>query len=242
MDAAAGSAGAIVPVRPGARLTVALGLSLVAHAALLLLIRAKPPEWPAAGVPSAPITARLSEPHDAEPAVAATALPTPEAGEPAVPAVDLVPPPRADERIPEKMPEREPQAPERTPERAAPSRPHPEPSAGIEVPIFRDPTYYTAKQLDEYPRPLAAIELRYPRRAAEANVGGKVMLLLLIDETGRVDEVSVVEATPAGWFEEAAIEAFREVRFAPGKRAGRAVKSRVLITVGYDPEKPAPAQ
>ena len=59
-------------------------------------------------------------------------------------------------------------------------------------------------------------------------------LLLLIDETEMVREISVAEANPEGWFEESALEAFKGVRFAPAKRKGQAVKSRVLIRVTYE--------
>jgi protein TonB len=107
------------------------------------------------------------------------------------------------------------------------------PSAGIELPLIRDPTYYPAKQLDAYPEPLMQIRLQYPESAIADQVNGRLLLLLLIDESGVVSEVSAVEADPPGYFEEAARSAFSAMRFKPGMRQGRAVKCRVLVQVRY---------
>jgi len=99
--------------------------------------------------------------------------------------------------------------------------------------------------VDMHPVALSPIKPVYPEKGAELGVDGKVVLLLLIDETGVVKEVSVVEADPEGIFEESALAAFREARFAPAQKNGRAVKSRVLIRVTYelnDRKKPVMTQ
>lgn len=111
--------------------------------------------------------------------------------------------------------------------------PAPTPSAGIEVPFIRDPTYYPAKQLDVYPQPLTPIRLEYPPAAANARVDGRLTVLVLIDEFGIVNDVSVVEAKPAGYFEEAATAEFRAARFSPAEKQGHPVKSRVMLQVKY---------
>jgi protein TonB len=122
---------------------------------------------------------------------------------------------------------------ESKPEPARAKEPAPSPSSGIEVPFIRDPTYYPAKQLDVYPQPLNAIKLDYPESAASAKVDGRVLVLLLIDEFGIVNDASVVESQPEGYFEEAALAVFRAARFSPAQKLGHAVKSRVLLQVKY---------
>jgi protein TonB len=115
----------------------------------------------------------------------------------------------------------------------------------LEIPLLEDPTWYPVKQVDVHPAALYPIKPGYPVKAAEQGVEGNVVLLLLIDEAGGVKEASVAEANPAGIFEESALAAFREARFAPAQKNGRAVKSRVLIRVTYelnDREKPVLAQ
>src|SRR5271170_3480055 len=109
------------------------------------------------------------------------------------------------------------------------------PSAGIKIPLIRDPAYYPANQLDVKPMPLASIKPAYPGAALDAGINnGVVTLLLLIDEFGIVNEVSVVNATPPGYFEDAAMAAFRAAHFEPARRQGHPVKCRIVIKVNFD--------
>lgn len=115
----------------------------------------------------------------------------------------------------------------------------------LEVPLLEDPTWYPARQVDVHPTVLYPIKPDYPDKGAEQGVEGNVVLLLLIDEAGAVKEATVVAANPEGIFEESALSAFREARFAPAQKNGRAVKSRVLIRVSYElneRKKPAVVQ
>ncbi|MDO8890779.1 MAG: energy transducer TonB [Sulfurimicrobium sp.] len=104
----------------------------------------------------------------------------------------------------------------------------------IEVPLIEDPTYYAAKEVDVHPTALQAIQPFYPEAAASANITGSVVLVLLLDESGKVQELSVEEANPPGTFEQSALDAFRGARFTPAQRNGRVVKSRVRIKVSYE--------
>lgn len=116
------------------------------------------------------------------------------------------------------------------------------PSAGIEVPLIRDPVYYPVRQLDVYPQPVAMIQPKCPETAIAQKINGRVQLLVLIDEFGIVNEASIAEAQPAGVFDEAAIQAFRIARFIPAQKQGNPVKSRVLLRVNFlcgDTEAPA---
>jgi len=77
------------------------------------------------------------------------------------------------------------------------------------------------------------IQAKWPQSVSAGAPQGRVVLLLLIDESGAVTEVSVVEAVPAGYFEESALAATRAARFTPGSKDGRIVKSRVLMELNY---------
>ena len=105
--------------------------------------------------------------------------------------------------------------------------------SGPELPLPSDPTYYLARQLDVYPQPLTPFKLDYPAVAANARADGRLLVLLLIDEFGVVNEASVVEAEPRGYFEGAALAVFRAARFSPAQKQGKAVKSRALLQVNY---------
>ena len=199
----------------GSRLPVACALSLLLHLALLLGI----PVYPGGGVPQVgfPIHVRL-EPVANEPQPA-TLTPAEKTGVPV----------RENDR-PGPVARTADPARESGPAAAAQAS---APIAGIEVPLSRDPTYYPARQLDVYPRLLAPLNLDYPERAAAQRLDGNLLLLLLIDEFGIVNEASVVEAQPDGYFEAAALAVFRATRFSPAQKQGRPVKSRVLLQVSY---------
>jgi periplasmic protein TonB len=98
-----------------------------------------------------------------------------------------------------------------------------------------DPVHYAARDLDVYPQPLNRIEPVYPQTALAGEIGGSVTLLLLIDESGRVTDVSVVDASPQDVFEESALRALAATAYSPAQKNGRAVRSRILVKVDYDP-------
>ncbi len=110
----------------------------------------------------------------------------------------------------------------------------------MNVPLVEDPVYYPAKQLDVLPAARQHIMPEYPDEAVQHNINGSVKLLLLIDATGLVVDVSVVEATPPGYFEDAAVKAFKNAKFTPAEKNGKKVRSRVMIQVSFDLVPPAP--
>jgi protein TonB len=203
------------------RLIAAALLSAALHAALLFWL----PFQPAAGRPGpvgSLIEARIQPAQLATPTEEDDASPSANAAEFAASAEEqaqLEPAPKSKPVPPTEMP--------------AAVEPLPPQTAAIEAPLIRDPTYYSAKQLDAYPDPLSPIRLQYPETAVADQVNGRVLLLILIDEFGVVSEVSAVEADPPGYFEEAAGAVFKGTRFKPGMKQGRAVKCRVLVQVRY---------
>jgi len=212
------------PSQVGTRLLVAGGLSLALHLLLLLGMQVNP----TGGIAnvSSTIYARLEPPADETPTETA-----------AFPPEQLQPPPVEQEAVKlaseDPLAAPEPKKPAAPPEQKPEATPPSSPNAGIELPLIRDPTYYTAKQLDAYPQPLTPIRLHYPETAAAERIDGHLRILLLIDEFGVVNEASVVEAEPPGYFEEAARSVFVPARFSPGMKQGRAVKSRVVVQVRY---------
>ena len=189
------------------RLLVACSLSLLLHLALLLGV----PANPTGGVSNAAATiyARLEPAANSEPQLKpqeAALTPTERTGAPA--SEDAQPKPAATKVEPKR--ESKPAATE------LPASP----SGNAELRLTRGPTYYPAKQLDVYPQPLTPIKLNYPDTAAAQRIDGRLLLLLLIDEFGVVNEVSVVEAQPEGHFEEAALSVFRATRFSRRRNRG----------------------
>jgi protein TonB len=101
------------------------------------------------------------------------------------------------------------------------------------VPVMLDTTWYGSRQLDVQPKARQAIEPAYPESARRDGVEGTVILVMRIDELGRIREMSVESAQPPGIFDESALRAFQAARFDPAILAGRAVRSEVRIRVNY---------
>lgn len=202
------------------KLALTLAASLLLHFALIfgLQIRAAPSPSHVSRV----IQARLVEAPGTAPAVEAAQLPEPE-----VLAVEAQEIPLPEPSISEPATAATPLASAATPE-TNPSLP------SIEVPLIEDPTYYPALEVDVHPTALQHIQPAYPDEAASANISGSVVLVLLLDEGGKVQDLSVEEANPPGIFEQSTLDAFRNARFSPAQRNGRVVKSRMRIKVTYE--------
>ena len=95
------------------------------------------------------------------------------------------------------------------------------------------PDYFAGGKLDPGPHPLEDVDPAYPEEAKQQE--GSVVLRLLINEAGTVDNVAVVRAYPVGLFEQSALEAFGKAKFSPGKMLGVTVKSQITIEVMFAP-------
>jgi protein TonB len=96
-----------------------------------------------------------------------------------------------------------------------------------------DTTWYEVRQLDVQPRALGSVQPVYPGVARRRGVEGSVKLMLKIDEFGVVQEAAVEEGDPPGVFDAAALEAFRQARFAPAKKNQRPVRALVYVRVVF---------
>jgi len=212
--------------QPYLRLALAVLVSAALHGALMFGVRVGQIERP--GENSRRLQVRLAE-------VERPAAPRREERPVPLRAVDETAPAARPE--PRQAP---PQAVEPPPAKPAEGKAGmPEEAAGattLDIPLPADPTYYPARQVDEHPVLVSGGRPVYPEKAAREDVKGEVMVLMLLNEHGAADEVSIVEAKPAGMgFEEAVIAWLRDARFKPAMRQGRAVKARVVYHVTFDP-------
>jgi protein TonB len=106
----------------------------------------------------------------------------------------------------------------------------------VDAPLPLDTTYYPARAVDEHPALVSQVRPAYPIKAVDADVKGDVLVLFMLNENGSVDEVSVLEENPPGYgFDAAVNEWLKQARFKPAMRKGRAVKSRVVYRVTFEP-------
>jgi TonB family protein len=97
--------------------------------------------------------------------------------------------------------------------------------------VIAAPRYVPVDELDERPQIRSHVEPAFPLDANAPT--GRVVLRLLISETGAVDKAVVVRADPPGPFEVAAVEAFTPARFSPGRKSGVAVKSALTLELKF---------
>lgn len=81
---------------------------------------------------------------------------------------------------------------------------------------------------------------RYPKAAADQQLGGQVILRVDVRADGSVSDVVVESSTPAGVFDAVSVEAARKWRFRPAFKQGKPVTSRVRVPVTFEMD-PAPA-
>ncbi|MDR1489444.1 MAG: TonB family protein [Desulfovibrio sp.] len=101
-------------------------------------------------------------------------------------------------------------------------------SAGSSA-LFGGVAAYDADAVDRRPVISRRVLPEYPERARRQQVRGRVEVRLIVDASGNPRDCVIHRAEPAGYFEEAALEAARRTRFIPGEIKGRAVNTVVLI-------------
>jgi len=192
------------------RLGPALAASALMHLALL---SAPPPGSPWRGVASypggAPITVRLA--------------PVP------IPVLDVPVSPEPEARPMPRQPGPQAGSAERVRSQFSPSVAAQAGTEVVALPQAADPSYYTARDLDSYPRPLAPF--RIDRAAGDR--AGEVRLEILIDERGIVQDIAIAGPAAPARVEEELRAALAATRFLPAQKDGRAVRSRIVLSVSF---------
>jgi len=101
------------------------------------------------------------------------------------------------------------------------------------LPQAADPSYYTARDLDSYPRPLAPFRIN---RAA-GDGAGEVRLEILIDEHGIVRDMTIAGPAAPARVEEELRAALAATRFLPARKDGRAVRSRIVLSISLSEDR-----
>lgn len=108
---------------------------------------------------------------------------------------------------------------------AAPVGPQPRTVGGLSA--------YESDTLDQRPSITRRVVPEYPTKARRLNIQGSVKVRLVVDSSGLPRNCEVISATPDGYFEDAALTAAQNMRFAPGKLNGQAVNTLVVIPFAF---------
>ncbi|MBL7140853.1 MAG: energy transducer TonB [Planctomycetes bacterium] len=228
------------PLRQASRHTAAVAVALALNAALVLFMvtwlgrsrSARP-----ATVLAVPMVVRQLEPEEMEIAEgpAAEPLPTPPAVEPPLPppevleisALDLPAPVPAPLLVDAPATAASSLAVPAYEAEALPAAPAPLPAGGTgeaearpgPVRPSRGPVLMRPPDMSEY----------YPRRARMQGLTGTSHIRLTVDADGRVTDVEVLDSSPPGAFEQAALRVGRSLAFRPALRDGQPVPARVTL-------------
>ena len=88
-------------------------------------------------------------------------------------------------------------------------------------------------RVDAPPRPKRTIKPDYPKGARQRGEQGDVVVEMLVNAEGRVDEASVVTSSGFPELDEAALRAVRAARFTPAKSGRESVASSARITLTF---------
>lgn len=208
--------------RAWSRLQLALALSVFSHLLFLAALVSEVRQGGARVFGAVPITVRLELLSQAPPAGPAVADP------------DELPVPRWKDRRDGISHSERLTAPQ-----AKVSTKRPAPASSLALPQVPDPAVYTARDLDSYPRPLVPLDAARLEDPA-AGLSVSVRLELVIDEHGIVNEVALTGPGPAGALETELRAMLAAARFVPARKDGRAVKSRVQLSVSFNPKNGEP--
>ncbi|MGE0762735.1 MAG: energy transducer TonB [Bdellovibrionales bacterium] len=89
-------------------------------------------------------------------------------------------------------------------------------------------------RVDQAVRVLTRGPLSYPEDARRRGISGSVIVKVLIQPSGEMTAISVVESTPPGAFDQAALSAVRNWRFAPALRGGQAVAEWSMQKIRFE--------
>lgn len=88
--------------------------------------------------------------------------------------------------------------------------------------------------VDTKPRVVSRSPMEYPASARKKRINGYVVVNLLIDTDGSIEAAKVLQSSPPGVFDTAALSGIRSWRFSPGKYKGRPVKVWAKQKVRFD--------
>ncbi len=92
----------------------------------------------------------------------------------------------------------------------------------------------TQDTVDRPPQPTYQAAVVYPPRARAKGIEGYVDFSVLIGVTGQIEQIEIVESSPQGVFDEAAMQGIQQWRFEPAMYKGQAVRAWARQRIRFD--------
>lgn len=97
-----------------------------------------------------------------------------------------------------------------------------------------DNAVMTADLVDIPPKPITRGSFKYPPTAKKNGIKGYVVLSVLVETDGSVNQVQVLESSPSGIFDTAALQGIRSWHFEPAKYKGDTVRVWAKQKIRFD--------
>lgn len=95
-------------------------------------------------------------------------------------------------------------------------------------------TEYEASDVDNPPKLVRQMPIKYPAQAKRDGIKGKVVVRCLIGTDGKADRMEVVESEPSGIFDESAMATLKYWQFRPGVKQGEMVATWVKVPFKFE--------
>lgn len=107
----------------------------------------------------------------------------------------------------------------------------------VEIPKFAmaggdDP--FGGGMMDSPPQPISKSEPVYPSRLLSKGIGGKVVVAVVVDNSGKVTSARVRTSSGSRDLDDAALKAVRKWKFQPAVRGGKKVKATALVPFNFE--------
>jgi len=93
---------------------------------------------------------------------------------------------------------------------------------------------YFASEIDQPLIPIAQAQPLYPIHAQRSGIEGEVKIRFLVNETGRVENVEIIQAIPGHVFDQSVIKCVSNWRFKPGTVKGIPVNTLIETTIRFE--------
>jgi protein TonB len=92
---------------------------------------------------------------------------------------------------------------------------------------------YEAAEVDTKPKIVRQAKITYPSMAKRNSIEGRVVVRVLIGKKGKAEKMEVVESTPEGMFDDAALKSLKYWQFRPGILGGELVPTWVKVPLTF---------
>lgn len=91
--------------------------------------------------------------------------------------------------------------------------------------------------IDSPPTPISKIQPNYPNSLLSKGIGGRVLLVCIVDEKGQITSTSVRQSAGHADLDKAAIAAVSKWKFKPATKGGRPVRASCTVPFNFEVKK-----